>query len=108
MTPDTTAPSDESKTWARTLMDGVRAVQALHHAIPLWQIDGLEDLGSWRDKAQALEYDDEVTEENLSYFMVCEECARIESRLAREDGYEVSLWPCQTATALGIDDHPLL
>lgn len=104
----TVTVSQEQSTWARRLMNGVREVQALHMAIPLWQIGGMEDMGSWREKEDALAYDEDISEDALTFFLVCDECARVERGSAMEVGYEAALWPCRTAMALGLQDGPVL
>ena len=84
MTDDTTLVpvSEETRTWARTLMDGVRAVQELHQA--------------------------ERSEDDNGEYLVCVECTRLSRENSGGDEFLEEPWPCPTATALGITDHPLL
>lgn len=106
VTPATPA-SEESRTWAHTVMAGVRRVQALHAAVPRWVLPG-DDEASFVEYEDAVEALDGADPETISSFLICQECGRIEAPVASELGYEAALWPCQTALALGIEEGPLL
>lgn len=99
--------SPEARTWARQMIEQYRAVDALHHAVPRWQVHPDDDF-SWdtRDEAVEMGTDDdaEFDPETVTFFLVCEECAKLEVPIAATEpgrAFERSLWPCATARAMG-------
>lgn len=96
--------SPEARTWARQMIEQYRAVDALHHAVPRWQIHPDDDY-SWDSKEDAIEAGTTdpaapFDSDTVTFFLVCQECGVIENGTG-DRGYEAALWPCATARAMG-------
>lgn len=91
----------------------VDAVTALHRKVTRYTIPATAEYHSYESLEAALQdwADEEelpVEAERVGHFDLCAECSRVERESWDEQaetaewGYVSSLWPCRTATTLGI------